>query len=257
MTLVKITVIEKALHADLAAKLRNADLKPCDSLELGQKFIAGLNMPDGFCAWAWQDIYRMVLALQTGGSFNRGLFTGWMREDNTAVACCTDGFRPVSFLMERVESAALIKSAAVKGAAPPEVYESERWGGFTYVLPGLAPGEKHTVRLHFCETWFSGPARRRFAVESNGARVLDDFDIYAEAGGGFVPIIREHEVSADAKGAITLRFLKGATDHPKINAIEVLQGGKTVLAVNAGGGACGPFSADRFHDGGNVTGAAP
>ncbi len=252
MTLVKITVVEKALHAELSARLRKADLKACDTLALGQTFITGLNMPDGFCSWAWQDISRMVLALQTGGTFNRGLFSGWMREDGTAVACCTDGFRPVSFLLERVESAALIKAAAVSGAAPAEVYESERWGEFTYTLPGLAPHKKYTVRLHFCETWFSGPGKRRFSVESNGVRVIDDLDLFAAAG-GFVPLIREHEVSADAKGAITLSFLKGGADHPKINAIEVLQGGKCVMAINAGGPACGPFSADAHYDGGNVT----
>ena len=53
------------------------------------------NMPDGFCSWAWADIQSYVMTLARGGNFI-GVREG------TYVSCCTDGFRPVFFLIERI-----------------------------------------------------------------------------------------------------------------------------------------------------------
>ncbi len=259
MTVVKITVLKRALNADLAKAHSASEIKPCDVLADGQEFIAGSNMPEGFCGWAWTDISRMVLALQTGGSFDRGIFKGWMKQDNAAVACCTDGFRPVTFKLERVDTKSLISLSGVERPAPLEAYESERWGEFSYAFPGLDPRASYKVRLHFCEVYFTGLGRRRFNVECGGKRLLENLDIVAEAGGAFKPIIREFEAVADKSGVITLNFLKGLADNPKVSAIEIFQSasgpaGQPVYAVNAGGGACSAFSADRFFAGGTGLG---
>jgi uncharacterized repeat protein (TIGR04076 family) len=54
-------------------------------------------MPEGFCNWAWRDVYKDVAVLAYGGNFYP-----WV-EKGTAITCCTDGIRPVSFIMERLE----------------------------------------------------------------------------------------------------------------------------------------------------------
>ena len=47
---------------------------------------------------AWQDLYPNVIALSRGGGY--GPYT---KEDHSFIACCTDGVRPVTFLLERGE----------------------------------------------------------------------------------------------------------------------------------------------------------
>ena len=65
----------------------------------GQEFIVSENgdMPEGFCHWAWNDIYKVVITLMFGGSFP------WMKEEGTSVSCCTDGYRPVIFEIRRIK----------------------------------------------------------------------------------------------------------------------------------------------------------
>ena len=55
-------------------------------------------MPEGFCSWAWRDIYKDISILAFGGNFKN-----WM-EDGKMICCCTDGVRPVSFLLERISN---------------------------------------------------------------------------------------------------------------------------------------------------------
>ncbi len=74
-------------------------IEACGMFREGQEFIVGENggMPEGFCHWAWNDIYKVVTALMYGGSFP------WMKEEGTSVSCCTDGLRPVIFELRRIE----------------------------------------------------------------------------------------------------------------------------------------------------------
>ncbi len=69
----------------------------CKVLKEDQEFIAvSVQMPEGFCSWAWADIQKYVMTLARGGNFigaKRGMF----------VTCCTDGYRPVIFKLERIE----------------------------------------------------------------------------------------------------------------------------------------------------------
>jgi len=94
---VKITVLRKLHHQDFLEQCAQSIWQPCDRLQEGQEFIAeGVNMPEGFCSWAWTDIQKYVLTLARGGNF-LGVNPG------TFVTCCTDGFRPVVFKLERLE----------------------------------------------------------------------------------------------------------------------------------------------------------
>ncbi len=53
-------------------------------------------MPDGFCSWAWTDIQKYVLTLARGGNMIGS-------KPGMTVACCSDGYRPVVFLLRRVK----------------------------------------------------------------------------------------------------------------------------------------------------------
>jgi uncharacterized repeat protein (TIGR04076 family) len=101
----KITVIKRSLNEELADKYISGPVEPCDNYKDGQEFIVseGLEKPHGFCSWAWNDIYKTVVALSRGGNFNQGLFADWMKDDKSLITCCTDGIRPVIFKVERLE----------------------------------------------------------------------------------------------------------------------------------------------------------
>ncbi len=257
MRAVRITVVKRALHQDLARAHGKREIPPCEVFQDGQTFLTSFQKPDGFCDWAWTDLSRGVTALLTGGSFDRGLFNGWMKAEGSLVACCSDGFRPVSFLLERIDTLDLLDLSRVDRPAPREVYGSERWGEFSYALAGLAPGAAGRLRLHLAEIYFAAPGKRSFHVEVNGRRALEALDVFAEAGGAHRALVRELPVTADAAGKVTVRFVSGPADAPKASGLELYAEGAStpVAAVNCGGPAVGGFSADAGFTGGSVTGA--
>jgi uncharacterized repeat protein (TIGR04076 family) len=69
----------------------------CTVFEEGDEFISeGLNMPDGFCTFAWAAIYRSLSILFWGGDFDGFLGPG------VTYTCCSDGVRPVVFKLVRI-----------------------------------------------------------------------------------------------------------------------------------------------------------
>ena len=67
----------------------------------GDSWIAvGGQKPEGLCDSAWESMRWFVEELAAGrGNF----FDGWMKNPFSAMISCNDGFRPVSFLLERCE----------------------------------------------------------------------------------------------------------------------------------------------------------
>jgi len=53
-------------------------------------------VPDGFCASAWADIRKDILAVAMGANMPR------VRQLGTVITGCTDWFRPVIFKVERI-----------------------------------------------------------------------------------------------------------------------------------------------------------
>lgn len=99
---VKITVLKKLKPKEIFGDELPAatDIKDaCSVFNVGQQFIVGEDgrTPEGFCAWAWNDLYGVLTHLRFGGDFP------WMREKGTIVSCCSDGFRPVIFKLERTK----------------------------------------------------------------------------------------------------------------------------------------------------------
>jgi len=99
LTDVKITVIAKLKPGEVFDELAADGFNPvCDGVELDQVFLSkNLNMPEGFCSWAWADIQRDVSHLGLGGNFR------WINQPGKMVSSCTDGLRPVVFKLERIE----------------------------------------------------------------------------------------------------------------------------------------------------------
>lgn len=78
-------------------KYENPIQHACD-IEEGQVFITeGWKRPEGFCESAWESISPFVMTLAYGGS---DIYEGWMKNKNSAMISCNDGFRPVSFYIE-------------------------------------------------------------------------------------------------------------------------------------------------------------
>ena len=100
MSAIRITVLKRLEVPDVAATYAaDGHWEKC-WLEEGQTFeIEGgsdFPKPDGFCSWAWRDIQRDVTLLRYGGD------APWMRRRGTMISSCTDGRKPVVFLIERL-----------------------------------------------------------------------------------------------------------------------------------------------------------
>ncbi len=87
----KITVIRKSLNEEFSIQDRGEKGNVCDAFEEGQEFVLDhpWSPPEGFCPWAWADIRPIIMSVHAG-KFSK--FT----------TCCTDGYRPVYFRVEKV-----------------------------------------------------------------------------------------------------------------------------------------------------------
>lgn len=99
MKKVRITVIRKVHHSDLSARYENPIEHACDMQE-GQVFISvDGQRPEGLCESAWLSMMPFVMTLAHGG---QNFYDGWMKNPQSAMISCNDGFRPVSFYIETI-----------------------------------------------------------------------------------------------------------------------------------------------------------
>ena len=118
-------------------------------------------------------------------------------------------------------------------ADDPEMYETERWGHFSYAIP-VAPG-RYTATFHFIEHRFDasnrdryqdsaepGKARGRlFSVFCNGKAILQNVDLIQEAGQNR-PLIREVSgLQPNAQGKLLLEFVP-VRNYATVTAIEIV-----------------------------------
>jgi uncharacterized repeat protein (TIGR04076 family) len=92
---IRITVLKKHFHQEFVDRYA-ADPESwtaCSHFEVGQQFVtardAPWQMPEGFCGWAWADMQKLVYGMARGGQ-------------DAFVTCCTDGYRPVVFCLEKL-----------------------------------------------------------------------------------------------------------------------------------------------------------
>jgi hypothetical protein len=122
-----------------------------------------------------------------------------------------------------IDHANTINTNNVTNPAPAAVYQTARIGAgatFTYTIPGLTAGSSHTVRLHFCETYFTTAGSRVFNVSINGTQVLANFDIVKASGGENIANIQQFTATANASGQIVITFTS-VTNNALISGIEI------------------------------------
>ncbi|MBR0092573.1 MAG: TIGR04076 family protein [Lachnospiraceae bacterium] len=100
---VKIHVLKKGYDKELAEAFLTdgAEAGACPYHEVGDEFLyeGGAVMPEGFCPYAWHDIYPVLSQLTAG----RELTNTWYKDPRVRVLCCTDAVRPVTFRLEQID----------------------------------------------------------------------------------------------------------------------------------------------------------
>ncbi|MGA2634237.1 MAG: malectin domain-containing carbohydrate-binding protein [Terracidiphilus sp.] len=121
-------------------------------------------------------------------------------------------------------------AAPVNGTDDPELYETERWGNFTYAIP-VSPG-KYTVTLYFAARhgeWDQSsspdgdkvPVAHIFNVFSNGSTLLNNFNLAFEARRTDVVIRKAPGLEPNAQGKLLLSFVP-VQGYATVSGIEVL-----------------------------------
>lgn len=115
--------------------------------------------------------------------------------------------------------------ATVPDGTPRALFDTERWDGaaapeMEWDFP-VDAGTPLEVRLYFANrcTCTDQPGERRFHVDLDGVRVLDDLDLVATAGDD-VGTMRAFPVTSDGNVDIDLTHL---VENPLINGIEVIR----------------------------------
>lgn len=119
-------------------------------------------------------------------------------------------------------------------ADDPEMYETERWGHFSYSIP-VAPG-RYTATFHFIEHRFDAAnhdrygdsvidsqqtAGRLFSVFCNGKLILKDLDLIKEAGENHPLVKKVTGLEPNAQGKLLLEFIP-TRNYATVTAIEIL-----------------------------------
>jgi len=119
------------------------------------------------------------------------------------------------------------------GTDDPELYETGRWGHFSYAIPAT-PG-KYTVVLYFIERRGdsanrhagaasdsgASPEMRRFNVFCNGKAVLSQLNILEEVGENRPLVKKIPGLEPNAQGKLLLEFVP-LSDYATVTAIEVI-----------------------------------
>ena len=93
---IRITVIRRSRYTDLMELYENQLEEEC-CMEVGKTYtINSLERPEGFCNVAWNILVPFIISLDKGTE----IFKGWMKNKESYMVSCNDGFRPVSYLLE-------------------------------------------------------------------------------------------------------------------------------------------------------------
>ena len=85
----------------MAQKYAGEGLTACTYNQSGQVFYTNVwQKPEGLCDNAWKSMMEYAMTLAHGGN---DFYDGWMKDKNSAIVTCNDGFRPVIFLLEATE----------------------------------------------------------------------------------------------------------------------------------------------------------
>jgi hypothetical protein len=118
----------------------------------------------------------------------------------------------------------------VAGSPEPDLFTTERYGHFTYAIP-VDTRDRYTLVLHFAEFYFGpqaaagGTGSRVFRVLCNGETILDNFDIYKEAGSLHALTKTFYHLKPTAQGKLNLTF-EPIVNNATVSGIEVVDESK-------------------------------
>jgi hypothetical protein len=118
----------------------------------------------------------------------------------------------------------LSNSRPLLNSSDPDLFGRERYGHFSYAIP-VDVRDTFTVVLHFAEFYFntsaSGSDGRLFKVMCNGQTLLDNFDIFREAGSLHEVTKTFRHLKPSAQGKLNFTF-EPILNNATVSGIEVL-----------------------------------
>jgi hypothetical protein len=119
------------------------------------------------------------------------------------------------------------KRTGVAGTNDTDIFAAERYGHFTYAIP-VDTRDRYTLVMHFAEFYFGagasgngGTGSRVFRVLCNGNTLLDNFDIYREAGSLHALTKTFTHLKPSAQGKLNITF-EPIVNNATVSGIEVL-----------------------------------
>jgi hypothetical protein len=109
---------------------------------------------------------------------------------------------------------------AISNTPDPALYQNERWGSYNYTFP--VPAGSYQVTLKFAETTWTAAGKRVFNVSINGATVLTNFDIFADAGGEFIADDKVFNNISPSGGNITITLGPASVDNATVDAVQII-----------------------------------
>ncbi len=107
-------------------------------------------------------------------------------------------------------------TAAIAGTTDDPLYQSERYGDFSYAIP-VANGD-YLVTLKFAEIYWTQPGQRLFNVLMEGVKVISNLDLVAKVGPNTAYDVTLPVHVTD--GQLNIKF-KSVVDYAKVSAIMV------------------------------------
>jgi hypothetical protein len=151
---------------------------------------------------------KVVYALNAGGG-SYAAFDGTIFESDSAYATGGNTYS---------------NNAAITGSQDITLYQTERYGTYSYELPVL--NQKYDVTFKFAEIFHEATEGRVFDVQVEGVTVIDDLDIFAEVGhdAAYDVVVENIDVT---DGALSISMVSDV-DSPKLSALLVNTFGDTV-----------------------------
>ncbi|MGJ5628279.1 malectin domain-containing carbohydrate-binding protein [Nostoc sp. CALU 1950] len=126
-------------------------------------------------------------------------------------------------------------TTAIASTVADSLYQTERWlSNLDYAIPVL--NGDYTVKLQFAEIYWNAAGQRIFDVSAENQLVVDDLDIFAQAGGKNIALDKSFNVNVK-DGTLNLNFL-ASKDNAKVSAIEIIPvsaTGPKVIVQETGG----------------------
>lgn len=138
-----------------------------------------------------------------GSTYSSGSFT-WMEDEGTYF----------------LDGMTFSNTIDIDGTQDDVIYQAERFNkDLRFLLPGFERG-LYTIDLHFAETNHTSSGERVFDVDIEGETVLNNYDIFAEAGGNNTAIVETFEDVLVADGILNIT-LQASVASSTINAIAI------------------------------------